>query len=99
MVGLERAIVTEIEGTTRDALESVVAFDGSPFRLVDTAGLRTEAGRIEQMGIEVAERYLAAADVVPREPVAVDAVEHVRCEIEQCARARQLFPALRIFRR
>lgn len=64
LLGSERAIVTEEAGTTRDALEAVVSLAGFPFRLVDTAGLRRGAGRVEQMGIEVAERYLSEADLV-----------------------------------
>lgn len=65
LIGTERAIVTEQPGTTRDALEALVEIDGLPFRLVDTAGLRSGgAGRVERIGIEVARRYLAGADVV-----------------------------------
>jgi tRNA modification GTPase len=64
LLGTERAIVTEIPGTTRDALEATVTLDGYPFRLVDTAGLRETEDRVEGMGIEVARRYLAAADLV-----------------------------------
>ena len=64
MLGIERAIVTEIPGTTRDALEAPFAVDGYPFRLVDTAGLRETDDRVEGIGIEVARRYLAAADAV-----------------------------------
>jgi tRNA modification GTPase len=64
LLGTERAIVTEIPGTTRDALEASVTLEGYPFRLVDTAGLRETVDRVEEMGIEVARRYLAAADLV-----------------------------------
>jgi len=64
LVGQERAIVTDVPGTTRDAIEAVVEVDGFPFRLIDTAGLRGEAGTVEQLGIDVARRYLAGADVV-----------------------------------
>lgn len=64
LVGFERAIVTELPGTTRDAIEAVVEVDGFPFRLVDTAGLRGSPERVEKLGIEVARRYLAGADVV-----------------------------------
>lgn len=64
LLGTERAIVTEIPGTTRDALEAVVSVDGYPFRLVDTAGLRETDDRVEGIGIEVARRYLSAADLV-----------------------------------
>ena len=64
LVGYERAIVTEVPGTTRDALEATVSLGGYPFRLVDTAGLRETGERVEALGIEVARRYLARADLV-----------------------------------
>ena len=64
LVGTERAIVTAEAGTTRDAIEAVVSIDGFPFRLVDTAGLRSGSSQVERLGIEIAHRYLAAADVV-----------------------------------
>ena len=64
LLGRERAIVTEIPGTTRDAIEAHAVIEGFPFRLVDTAGLRDSDDRLEQLGIEVSRKYLAAADVV-----------------------------------
>ena len=64
LLGNERAIVTEIPGTTRDAIEAHAVVEGFPFRLVDTAGLRESADRVERLGIEVSRRYLGAADVV-----------------------------------
>jgi len=64
LLGNERAIVTEIPGTTRDAIEAGAVCDGFPFRLVDTAGLRESGDRVERLGIEVSRRYLAAADIV-----------------------------------
>lgn len=64
LLGIERAIVTPAAGTTRDAIEAVASIDGFPFRLVDTAGLRTGTEGVEQRGIEVARRYLKRADVV-----------------------------------
>lgn len=64
LLGFARAIVTEEPGTTRDAIEALISVDGYPFRLVDTAGLREDAGRIEGMGIEVARGYLQRADLV-----------------------------------
>lgn len=64
LLGMERAIVTELPGTTRDALESELTLGGYLFRLVDTAGLREATDRVERMGIEVAHRYLDAADLV-----------------------------------
>lgn len=64
LLGEERAIVTEIPGTTRDALEAVVSLGGYPFRLVDTAGLRKTEERVEKIGVEVARRYLSRADLI-----------------------------------
>lgn len=64
LLGEERAIVTEVPGTTRDAIEMPVTLGGFPFRLVDTAGLRDDADPIERQGIEVARRYLGGAQIV-----------------------------------
>ena len=64
LLGRSRAIVTEMPGTTRDALEAVIDSGKWPLRLVDTAGLRETDDRIERLGIEVSERYLADAHVV-----------------------------------
>jgi tRNA modification GTPase len=64
LLGIDRAIVTDIPGTTRDALEASVTIQGYPFRLVDTAGLRDTEDIVEGMGIEVARRYLGAAQIV-----------------------------------
>jgi tRNA modification GTPase len=64
LLGRVRAIVTEIPGTTRDALEAVIDSGKWPLRLVDTAGLRETEDRIERLGIEVSERYLSSAAVV-----------------------------------
>jgi len=64
LLGEERAIVTDVPGTTRDALEAVISLGGFPFRLVDTAGLHDSDDRVEGLGIEVARRYLDRADVV-----------------------------------
>jgi len=64
LVGTQRAIVTDIPGTTRDALEAVMDMGPWPVRLIDTAGLRTSTDIVEKMGIEVAEQYLKSAQIV-----------------------------------
>lgn len=64
LLGSERAIVTPVPGTTRDAIEAPATCGGFPFRLIDTAGLRQSDDTVERIGIEVSRRYLAAADVV-----------------------------------
>lgn len=64
LLGEARAIVTEVPGTTRDAIEAVLDLPGYPLRLVDTAGLRTTTDVVERLGIEASGRYLARAAVV-----------------------------------
>jgi tRNA modification GTPase len=64
LVGETRAIVTDIPGTTRDAIETRVELDGWPVRIVDTAGLRDTNEVVERLGIEVSERYLAHAHLI-----------------------------------
>lgn len=64
LLGANRALVTEIPGTTRDTIEAPCSVLGWPVRLADTAGLREADDRIEQLGIEVSRRYVAAADLV-----------------------------------
>lgn len=64
LLGQSRAIVTEIPGTTRDAIEGFIESETWPLRLVDTAGFRETTDVIERLGIEVSERYLKGAHVV-----------------------------------
>ncbi|HEY0351300.1 MAG TPA: tRNA uridine-5-carboxymethylaminomethyl(34) synthesis GTPase MnmE [Gemmatimonadales bacterium] len=64
LLGSERALVTEIPGTTRDTIEAHTDFLGWPVRLADTAGLWNAPERIDRLGVEVSRRYLAAADLV-----------------------------------
>lgn len=64
LLGQSRAIVTDIPGTTRDAIESFLETENWPLRLVDTAGLRTATDTVEKIGIEVSEKYLKISDVI-----------------------------------
>lgn len=63
LAGSDRAIVTELAGTTRDVLREVVHIDGIEITLVDTAGLRESADAIEREGIRRAHHELAKADL------------------------------------
>lgn len=60
----ERAIVTDLPGTTRDLLESELVLQGVPLTLLDTAGIRDTLDPLEQLGIERSKAALAAADAV-----------------------------------
>ena len=64
LVGSERALVAPEPGTTRDWLEVQTTWDGIAVTLVDTAGMRDDAGTIERRGIELGEQRAATADVV-----------------------------------
>ncbi len=60
----ERALVTDIPGTTRDTLEVDVNIEKFPVRFIDTAGLRTARGKVEKQGIEKAEKTIKESDLV-----------------------------------
>jgi tRNA modification GTPase len=64
IAGEDRAIVTDIPGTTRDAIEVPIAIDGIPFLLTDTAGLRESDDPVESIGIERAERLVRDAEIL-----------------------------------
>jgi tRNA modification GTPase len=64
LTGEERAIVTPVAGTTRDALREPIQIEGIPLIVVDTAGLRASDDVVERMGIERAQRELERADLI-----------------------------------
>ncbi len=64
LVGRQRAIVSDIPGTTRDELDATVEIEGLPFRFVDTAGLRASDDVIEQEGIKRSRVAAESADIV-----------------------------------
>jgi tRNA modification GTPase len=73
----DRAIVTEIPGTTRDVVSEVAAIDGIPIRFVDTAGIRTGQDLVERLGIERSYQAMADADLTL---VVIDLSEPVQPE-------------------
>ncbi|MGJ8697031.1 MAG: tRNA uridine-5-carboxymethylaminomethyl(34) synthesis GTPase MnmE [Verrucomicrobiaceae bacterium] len=64
LLGYKRAIVSAIEGTTRDTIEEVVNVRGIPLRLVDTAGVRESSDEIEKTGIEMTHAQVSRADLI-----------------------------------
>ncbi|HTY03791.1 MAG TPA: tRNA uridine-5-carboxymethylaminomethyl(34) synthesis GTPase MnmE [Rhodocyclaceae bacterium] len=64
LAGEERAIVTEVAGTTRDALRESISIEGIPLHIIDTAGLRETADQVERLGIERSWQEIAKADIV-----------------------------------
>lgn len=64
LLGDERAIVSDVHGTTRDVIEDTCLLDGVLLRFIDTAGIRTTTDRVEAMGIERTYQRLSQADIV-----------------------------------
>ena len=64
LVGYDRAIVTDIPGTTRDTLEAEVELGGVPLRLIDTAGLRNSDDPIERLGVERSRQAMEEAELI-----------------------------------
>ena len=64
LLGEERAIVSEIQGTTRDTIEDTLYLGGLRFRLIDTAGIRNTSDPLEQMGVERSQKAIEAAHIV-----------------------------------
>lgn len=60
----DRAIVTEIEGTTRDTIEEFVTINGVPLKLIDTAGIREAKDEVEKIGIEKSKEMAKDADLI-----------------------------------
>ena len=63
LLGYDKAIVSSIAGTTRDAVEGTIEIEGRKFNLYDTAGVRESGDEIESIGIQMAERIIQSADV------------------------------------
>lgn len=73
LLGEQRAIVSDIQGTTRDTIEDTLIIDGILFRLIDTAGLRETDDTIENMGIERSRKAIERAQIV------IHVVDDVQC--------------------
>ena len=80
LLGQDRAIVTEIAGTTRDQLRETFTIDDIPISLIDTAGLRETFDTVESIGVERARRAMADADLVV---VLLDGSENLTKEDEE----------------
>ncbi len=100
LIGHERAIVTDVPGTTRDSIEAWLEIDGFPVCLVDTAGLCESQETIEQLSVERSRQQIDRADVLlvldPDDPLNVELIAafsektilYVRSKVDQPANSR-----------
>lgn len=95
LAGDEVAIVTDIAGTTRDAVREEILLDGVPMHIIDTAGLRETDDRVEQIGIERTWQAVAKADLAL---VLVDSQEGVGADLSEIlARLPDALPRVFVF--
>lgn len=86
LAGKERAIVTEIAGTTRDAIEEQVLLNGICLNVIDTAGIRSTEDLVEKIGVDKAKEYIEKAELVlylvdasiPMDADDYEIIEHIR---------------------
>ncbi len=60
----ERAIVTDVEGTTRDTIEEFISIDGVPLKIIDTAGIRNANDEVEKIGVKKAKEIAEKSDII-----------------------------------
>ena len=60
----ERAIVTDLAGTTRDIIEEQITIEGIPFKIIDTAGIRESDNKVEQIGIKKSKEVAEKSDII-----------------------------------
>lgn len=85
LVGEEKAIVSDIHGTTRDTIEDLIDIHGVTFRFIDTAGLRTTSDTIEQIGIKLAYKKITEATIVLWLVDAIPSVADIADMLSRCA--------------
>lgn len=91
LLGEERAIVTDIPGTTRDVVQGTLLLNGIPVNLSDTAGLREDADRVEAIGVQRARRAMQNADLTL---VVLDGSRPLAAEDEALLRDTEQLPRL-----
>jgi len=83
LVGEEKAIVSDIHGTTRDVIEDTVNIDGVTFRFMDTAGIRNTDDKVEKIGIERTFEKISKAEIILLMVDATQPIDRIRVMTEQ----------------
>ena len=89
----ERAIVSEIAGTTRDTIEDEITIGGIGFRFIDTAGIRETSDKVEQIGIERTYEKMQKAEVVLFLIAAADVLDHEASFYDELKKIRTKYPS------
>ena len=92
LLGRSRAIVTDVPGTTRDAIEALIDGDRWPLRLVDTAGIRETADVVERLGVELSQRHIQGAHVVLACGDSAASLDHVLQRVDTITRSPAVIP-------
>lgn len=94
MSGHERAIVTDIAGTTRDAIKDTIRIGGVVFNLIDTAGIRDTDNEIEKIGVDLSRKYASDSDLVIYVVDASEPLTHEDDEIIELIKDRKVIVVL-----
>jgi len=92
LIGRSRAIVTDVPGTTRDAIEAVIDGDRWPLRLIDTAGIRDTTDTVERLGVELSQRHIQGAHVVLACGDSESSLEHVVQRVSDLGTSASVVP-------
>ena len=92
LLGRARAIVTDVPGTTRDAIEALIDGELWPLRLVDTAGIRETTDVVERLGVELSQRHIQGAHVVLACGDSAASLDHVLQRVGAIARGPAVIP-------
>lgn len=92
LLGRSRAIVTDVPGTTRDAIEALIDGDRWPLRLVDTAGIRDTTDIVERLGVELSQRHIQGAHVVLACGDSAASLDHVLQRVGAIAKSPAVIP-------
>ncbi len=90
LVGEERAIVSDVAGTTRDTIEDKIIIDGLPFRFIDTAGLRETNDLVESMGIERSRNAMEKAQII----IYVQDITHPQTDLTNLPKDKEIIYVL-----